>query len=165
MVSDAEHSDQIALYDAIGGGRGCRELARAFYARIPASPVLRSVYPESSHCAVDALGAYFVQLLGGPNAYSRQRYWLSLTEAHARFRIGATEREAWLATMRAVLNALLVEEPVREALYAFFERSSASIVNHPSPVTQEAASRRAAEGAPRSAFNVSGELETKWALQ
>ncbi|HEX5322878.1 MAG TPA: ankyrin repeat domain-containing protein [Capsulimonadaceae bacterium] len=145
------------LYDAVGGEPGCRRLAEAFYARIPKDPVLRAVYPASSHCAVDALGAIFIQLFGGPNAYSRQRFWLSLREAHARFRIGPIEREAWVRNMVAAVEDIDLAEPARTELAAFFERSSVYLVNHP-------------ETAPRAAEMPTGSergsaMEGRWAAQ
>jgi hemoglobin len=119
----------VDLYAAIGGMDGCRRLSTAFYARVAHDSVLRPLFP-SFHCAIDAFAVFLAQFLGGPSEYSERRWWLSLREAHLRFRIGQGERGAWLSDMRGAFDDLSIEEPLRGALLAFFEQSSAHLVNH-----------------------------------
>ena len=117
----------LDLYQSIGGQEGCRKLAQAFYARVPRDPVLRAVYGHSFHCAVEALARFLSQFLGGPPDYAEQRWYLSLREAHARFRIGPREREAWMRAMRAAMS----ETNAPADLDPFFERASWYLINHP----------------------------------
>jgi truncated hemoglobin YjbI len=121
------------LFALIGGSVACRRLAEAFYARVPHDPMLRSVYPASSHCAVVALGNFFIQSFGGPNDYSKQRYWLSLRDAHARFRIGRVERDAWVTNMAAAMTDAGIQEPARRILIEYFEHASMELINSPQP--------------------------------
>jgi len=93
-------------------------------------PVLRQLFPgKSLRCAVEAFTAFLVQFLGGPAEDAQDRWWLSLRESHARFKIGPREREAWMNNMTQALENAPFEEPVRHALRALFERSSAYVVN------------------------------------
>lgn len=117
------------LYDAIGDLDGCRRLSKAFYRRVADDPVLRPIFPSSFHCAVEALALYLAQTLGGPSEYSKKRWGLSLRESHMRFRIGAAERDAWLAAMRLTLEEVGVAAPASDALMSFFEQASVRIVN------------------------------------
>jgi truncated hemoglobin YjbI len=121
------------LYAALGATEGCWALSRAFYAHVARDPVLRPLFPSLSECPVRALALYLAQLLDGPCAYSEQRWWLSLREAHERFPIGPRERDAWLADMRRALDDTATAEPVRGALLAFFEQSSTHLVNRGAP--------------------------------
>ena len=121
------------LFETFGGAPACRKLAEAFYARVPADPVLRKVYGDSFHCAVGSLTNYLIQYLGGPLEYSAQRHTLSLREAHFRFKIGEPERVAWLANMRVALDELAPDKAVREPLWAFLEAMSARLVNRGAP--------------------------------
>jgi hemoglobin len=121
---------EIDLYQAIGGREGCRRLSEAFYARVALDPALRPLFPgKSMRCAIEAFAAFLAQFLGGPAADAQARWSLSLRESHRRFRIGPREREAWMANMREALGETAIEEPVRAALYALFEHSSAYILN------------------------------------
>jgi truncated hemoglobin YjbI len=105
------------------------QLAEAFYTHMKHDPVLLRVYPKHLRCAIEGLGAFLNQLLGGPCEYSERRWSLSLREAHLRFKIGPEEREAWLKTMSKALQDVAIEESAREALRQFFEEYSAYLVN------------------------------------
>jgi len=105
------------------------QLASAFYAHMKHDPVLRRVYPEHLRCAIEALGAFLNQFLGGPCEYSERRSSLSLREAHLRFKIGPKERDAWLQTMDKAVQEVEIEESARQALRRFFEEYSAYLVN------------------------------------
>ncbi len=101
-----------------------------FYARIGKEPVLRPLFPgKSLKCAIEEFAAFLIQFLGGDEDQTQRRWWLSLRESHARFRIGPGERRAWLKHMRATLDASPLDKPTRKALWQFFEHSSAYVVN------------------------------------
>ena len=113
------------LLDAVGGEAGCRRLSAAFYARVGQDPFLRLLFPgKSLRCATEEFAAFLVQFLGGDEAHTQKRWWLSLRESHARFKIGAVERRAWLGHMNATLDAARIDNAARSALKQFFEHSS-----------------------------------------
>src|ERR1700737_589540 len=119
----------LYLYRAVGGTDGCRRLSTAFYARVEHDPVLRAIFPSTFKWAIESFALFLAQFLGGPCDYSKRRWWLSLRELHLRFRIGPRERDAWLSNMLMALDDVSIDEPVRGALVAFFEQSSARLVN------------------------------------
>ncbi len=120
---------RATLLDALGGEAGCRRLSTAFYARVARDRVLRPLFPgKSLRCAIEEFAAFLVQFLGGNEEQTQHRWWLSLRESHARFRIGASERSAWLKHMGAMLEAAAIDEATRNALRQFFFQSSAYIV-------------------------------------
>jgi hemoglobin len=136
------------LLEAIGGEEGCRALSAAFYARVGADPALRPFFPgKSRKCAIDEFAAFLIQFLGGDEAQTQKRWWLSLRESHARFKIGPSAREAWLRQMTATLDAAPLDDVTRRALRDFFSRSSAYIIGDD-----------AAEAG-------NGELATRWSEQ
>src|SRR5215813_9891096 len=95
-----------ALLEALGGEEGCRRLSATFYARAGKDPVLRPFFPgKSLRCAIEEFAAFLIQFLGGNEEETQFRWWLSLRESHARFRIGPKERRAWLGHMEATLDA------------------------------------------------------------
>lgn len=122
--------DAVDLYQAVGGSVGCYRLSEAFYARVKLDSVLRPLFPgKSMRCAIEAFAAFLSQFLGGPAENAEQRWWLSLRESHARFKIGLPQRQAWMSNMVNALDDVPIEEHVRDALRALFERASAYIVN------------------------------------
>jgi truncated hemoglobin YjbI len=117
-----------ALLEALGGEEGCRRLSAAFYARVGEDAVLRPFFPgKSLRCATEEFAAFLIQFLGGDEKQTQYRWWLSLRESHARFRIGSDARCAWLRHMEATLDAISLDEVTRNALRNFFSHSSAYV--------------------------------------
>ena len=114
---------------ALGGEAGCKRLSTEFYARVGKDSVLRPLFPgRSLRCATEEFAAFLIQFLGGDEDQAQSRWWLSLRESHARFRIGAAERSAWLKHMQATLDAAPMDEDTRKALLQFFFESSAYVI-------------------------------------
>jgi hemoglobin len=89
------------LYDAVGREPTFRKLVDVFYAGVADDPVLRPLYPEADlGPAADRLRMFLEQYLGGPNTYSAQRGHPRLRLRHAPYKVGPTERDAWLRHMR-----------------------------------------------------------------
>jgi truncated hemoglobin YjbI/ankyrin repeat protein len=136
--------------EALGNEAGCRRLSAEFYARVGKDPVLRPLFPgKSLRCATEEFAAFLIQFLGGDEEQTQKRWWLSLRESHARFRIGPKERSAWLQQMRATLEAAPLDERTRHALRQFFLQSSAYVVGDVAaePEHEELAARWAAQRA------------------
>jgi truncated hemoglobin YjbI len=122
------------ILEALGGEAGCRRLSADFYARVGKEPILKPLFPgKSLRCATQEFAAFLIQFLGGDEEQTEHRWWLSLRESHARFRIGAAERSAWLRHMAATLEAASLDEATRTALQHLFLHSSAYVAGHPVP--------------------------------
>jgi truncated hemoglobin YjbI len=120
---------QIPLLEALGGEEGCRRLSSEFYARVGKDRVLRPLFPgKSLRCATEEFAAFLIQFLGGDEDQTQYRWWLSLSESHARFRIGPAERAVWLKLMSATLESTPLDGKTREVLRQFFLYSSAYII-------------------------------------
>src|SRR4051794_28208284 len=114
--------------EALGGEPGCKRLSAEFYARVGNDPVLRRLFPgKSLRCATEEFAAFLIQFLGGDEGQTQHRWWLSLRESHARFRIEPGDRSAWLTHMTATLESFPLEEHARNALRQFFVPSSAYV--------------------------------------
>ena len=114
---------------ALGGEVGCKRLSAEFYARVGRDAVLKPLFPgKSLRCATDEFAAFLIQFLGGDEDQAQSRWWLSLRESHARFRIGPAERSAWLKHMEATLDAAPMDQDTRKALRQFFFQSSAYVI-------------------------------------
>ncbi len=102
-----------------------QNLSTAFYSRVQQDPRLRHLFPgKSMRCAIEQFTAFLVQYFDGPAEETQKRWWLSLRESHARFKIGPAERAAWLEDMAAALDDIALAEPLRSELWHLFEQSS-----------------------------------------
>jgi hemoglobin len=72
---------------------------------------------------------FLIQYWGGPTTYSDQRGHPRLRMRHAPFRVGPTERDAWLAHMREAVTALKLEPEYEGPLWDYLERAAWSMVN------------------------------------
>jgi hypothetical protein len=77
---------------------------------------------------MEQFAAFLIQFLGGDEEQIQSRWWLSLRESHARFRIGPSERSAWLKHIGETLDAAPLDEGTRKALRQFFLHSSAYVI-------------------------------------
>ena len=137
--------ERSSLYELVGGRDSCRKLSVAFYSRVARDPLLRPLFPGKSFtCAIEEFTAFLAQFLGGPGEDAQRRWWLSLHESHMRFKIGQEERAAWMRNMVQAFDDVPIAEPVRTELLAFFDRSSAYVVNQgEKPALSEVQSRNA----------------------
>ena len=114
------------------------KLAEALYARISGDATLRPLFPGKSHrCAIEAFTAFLIQLFDGPPEQTQKRWYVSLLESHARFRIDEPRRAAWRQCMALALQDANIPEPLHNRLEALFLHSSAYLVNTgPAPETE-----------------------------
>ncbi len=105
----------------------CRALSAAFYGRVGKDPVLKPLFPgKSLRCATEEFAAFLIQFLGGDEGQTQKRWWLSLRESHARFRISPEQRAAWLKHMSAAIDEVAPQHAA--ALRQFFLQTSSYVV-------------------------------------
>jgi hemoglobin len=123
-------SQETSFYDAVGGEATFRRLVDEFYAGVADDPVLRPLYPEADlGPAADRLRMFLVQYWGGPGTYSQQRGHPRLRMRHAPFRVGVTERDAWLGHMRKAVESLGLPPDQERTLWDYLERAAYFMVN------------------------------------
>jgi len=79
-----------------------------------------------------------MQYWGGPATYNEQRGHPRLRMRHARFRVGAAERDAWLRHMRTALDEIALDPDHDQQLWDYLVMAAQSLVNSPDarPVSQ-----------------------------
>jgi hemoglobin len=119
------------LYERVGGEAFFNALVERFYAGVEGDPVVRSLYPEDLDPPKRHLALFLTQYWGGPRTYSDERGHPRLRMRHFPFRIGQTERDAWLHHMLAAVRASAASPADAEALSAYFETAATSLINQP----------------------------------
>jgi hemoglobin len=123
---------EITLYEAVGGEDTFRRLVHVFYREVAADPQLRPVYPSKDlGPAEEHLRLFLIQYWGGPATYNELRGHPRLRLRHARFTIGAAQRDAWLRHMRTALDELALEEAYDARLWEYLVMAAHSLVNQP----------------------------------
>jgi hemoglobin len=130
MGQDGRVSDPGSFYEAVGGEPTFRKLVDEFYTGVATDPVLRPLYPdEDLGPAAERLRMFLIQYWGGPGTYSQQRGHPRLRMRHAPFRVGPTERDAWLSHMRRAVDSLRLEPAQATQLWEYLERAAFFMVN------------------------------------
>lgn len=125
----------MSFYEEVGGEETFRRLVRVFYDGVRSDPLLRPLYPEEElDAAEERLALFLMQYWGGPRTYSEQRGHPRLRMRHAPFPIGVAERDAWLANMRAAVDAIELDEEHEATLWAYLVHAADSMRNQPHPL-------------------------------
>ena len=99
---------------AVIGDQGFDRLVGAFYAQVPADPILGPMYPADDLAGAEQrLRDFLIGRFGGPARYVEQRGHPRLRMRHMPFAIDTPARDRWVALMdRALDQADLPAEAV-----------------------------------------------------
>jgi hemoglobin len=127
---DAEETQQVSLYERVGGDAYFHALVDRFYVGVAADPLLRPLYPEDLGPGAFNLAEFLIQYWGGPPRYNARRGHPRLRMRHP-FPIGRAEREAWLGHMTAAVGESGVDPETAQELLAYFDMAATMLVNQP----------------------------------
>ena len=117
------------VYAAVGED-GFARLVRAFYAQVPADPILGAMYPAHDLAAAEArLRDFLIGRFGGPPRYIEQRGHPRLRMRHMPFAIDAAARDRWVALMNNALDEAALPEEVTLLLREFFAGTATFLRN------------------------------------
>lgn len=122
-------SENVSVYEFLGGDEPFQRLTDAFYRGVETDPLLRPMYPEELTEAREHLFLFLVQFFGGPVRYHEKRGHPRLRMRHLPFTIGPRERDAWLTHMRAAVEEVGIPEPARTAMLQYFEQAANFLMN------------------------------------
>jgi len=118
-------TEEITVYDAVGGERFFFDLVDRFYAGVESDPILGPMYPSDDLAgARERLATFLVQFWGGPTTYSENRGHPRLRMRHFPFRVDSEARDAWLRHMMAALEESEGPEVAIEMITDYFVRSA-----------------------------------------
>ena len=121
--------DQI--FKAIGED-GFVRLIRAFYAQVPADPILGPMYPQDDLAGAEQrLREFLIGRFGGPPRYIEQRGHPRLRMRHNPFTIDVAARDRWVTLMDRALDAAQLPEDAAAVLRDFFHSTATFMVNRP----------------------------------
>lgn len=122
-------SEEVTVYDYVGGDEKFALLVDAFYRGIESDPLLRPMYPEDLAGAKERMFLFLIQYWGGPRHYEAQRGHPRLRMRHFPFSIGPAERDAWLRHMLPAIDEAGIPEPARSAMIEYFEKVAHFMMN------------------------------------
>lgn len=125
--------DPIAeIYQASGGSDApFIKLVDAFYAGVETDPILRPMYPADLTESKSHLSLFLIQRCGGPTTYSDNRGHPRMRGRHMPFKIGTTEKDAWIKNMFNALDQTPELEAHKDMLRAYFDDFANFMINQP----------------------------------
>ena len=117
------------VYGAIGE-EGFSRLIHAFYAQVPADPILGPMYPKEDLAgAEERLRDFLIGRFGGPQRYIERRGHPRLRMRHMPFAIDETARNRWVMLMDRALEEAQLPDEVTMLLREFFHGVATFMIN------------------------------------
>ena len=124
-------SDEVSLYQEVGGSGFFIELVNKFYEGVINDEVIISLYPDRNDLegAKERLSLFLMQYWGGPTTYSDERGHPRLRQRHFPLAIGERERDHWLMHMQGAIDAMPTSDSVRTRLSEYMSNAAQHLVN------------------------------------
>ena len=109
-------TDEISLYEAIGGAETVEKLTRRFYElmdTLPEAQHCRAIHPQDLSGSEAKFREYLTGYLGGPPVYVEKHGHPRLRMRHMPAPIGADERDEWLMCFRRALEETVPDVRLR----------------------------------------------------
>jgi hemoglobin len=106
-------------FELVGGQPAVDQIVDSFYRQMaerPEAATILALHPADLSATKLLFKKYLAGWLGGPNGYSQERGHPRLRMRHQPFRIGASERDAWMLCMRAAVEEVVGSPRLRELL-------------------------------------------------
>jgi hemoglobin len=117
------------VYELIGD-EGFTRLIHAFYAQVPADPLLGPMYPKDDLAgAEERLRDFLIGRFGGPQRYVERRGHPRLRMRHMPFAIDAAARNRWVMLMDRALEEVKLPDEATALLREFFHGVATFMIN------------------------------------
>lgn len=126
-------SEEMSIYEYVGGDPTFERLVDEFYARVEQDEVLMRVFPDDLEPGKRWQFLFLTQYFGGPTRYSQERGHPRLRMRHMPFPVNQQARDHWLRHMLAAIDAAGIQEPARTQMRDYFERGSTFMINMVKP--------------------------------
>jgi hemoglobin len=126
---------------ALLGDEGIRELTRTFYDIMDSDPdfaELRAMHAPDLSAMKEKLAEYLIGWMGGPPLYAEKHGSVCMTEPHAAYWIGPTQRDQWLACMQRALDSIGANDELHEMLRVPLFRIADAVRNRAGPPAGQA---------------------------
>ena len=126
--------DKKSIYEAIGGTEKLDELVDRFYDLMALEPnleELRSMHPQDLSGSREKLKLFLSGWIGGPDIYSPKHGHPMLRARHLPFKIGAKERNQWLACMYQAMQDCGIDGNIAKQLEESFFNTADWMRNQP----------------------------------
>ena len=115
---------------AVIGDQGFDRLVGAFYAQVPADPILGPMYPAGDLTGAEQrLRDFLIGRFGGPPRYVAQRGHPRLRMRHAPFAIDTAARDRWVTLMDRALEQAQLPAEATSLLREFFHGTATFMIN------------------------------------
>ena len=127
MPETETKTEEVTLYDEIGGAEKLRELVDRFYDLMDLEAdftTVRVMHPTPMDSSRDKLFFFLSGWMGGPNLYIEQFGHPRLRARHLPYSIGVAERNQWLVCMASAMLDVGLNEALRDRLLESFYQTA-----------------------------------------
>jgi hemoglobin len=127
-------NEKISIYESIGGIEQINALVDRFYDLMALEPHfedLRSMHPLDLSSSREKLKLFLTGWMGGPDIYSLKYGHPMLRARHLPFKIGAKERDQWLACMYKAMEDCGIDGSAAKQLEESFFNTATWMRNQP----------------------------------
>jgi hemoglobin len=120
------------MFDRVGGDAFFDELTHRFYRAVADDPVLRQLYPADDDQFEESrrhFELFLIQFWGGPSKYNAERGEPRLRLRHAPFRIGQTERDAWVRHITDAVRSMGLSPLDETQMLGYFSNAATAMIN------------------------------------
>jgi hemoglobin len=126
-------SEEISIYEQVGGTETFRKMVEIFYAKVEADPELRAMFPDDLEPGKRWQYLFLQQYFGGPTDYIAERGHPRLRMRHSPYPIDEKAQLAWLQYMLEAIDEVGIQEPARTVMREYFQRGSEFMINQYKP--------------------------------
>ncbi len=116
------------LYERIGE-ENILQLVDDFYEGVEGDGLIRKMYPEDLLPAKNRLKLFFIQSLGGRQAYTDERGHPMLRRRHFQWKIGKEEATHWLQHMHNALEKATFPEKEKDEFWDYVYKAALHMIN------------------------------------
>lgn len=122
-------SDEITIFEMIGGEETFRQLVDTFYAKVEADETLRAMFPDDLEPGKKWQFLFLMQYWGGPQRYAAERGHPRLRMRHYPYPITQAASQTWLKYMLEAIDEVGIQEPARTTMREYFEHGAGFLIN------------------------------------
>ena len=119
MIEKKPFGHEDNSYQSAGAEPGLQKLSEDFYffmRTLPEAQAILKMHPKDLTKSIEKLALFLCGWLGGPKLFSKKYGPIHIPKFHSHFKIGSSEKEAWLLCMQHAIAQQNYSDDFKEYL-------------------------------------------------
>jgi hemoglobin len=120
-----------SYYELAGGAAGMQNLAKAFYDRVFADPIMLPLFRDPTEDHTGRMALWLGEFFGGPYEHTKQRGgFYTVIDAHSHLKISNEQRDHWISHMQAACEEVDMPDEVMDFFAPHIHFGARAAQNH-----------------------------------